>query len=78
MKLVEYFDSIVVSGDLKWEKPEPEIFHRVCTNMGVMPFECLIVGDKIETDIKGGFAARLGITGKIFKADYVIINPILS
>ncbi|CAG7638702.1 unnamed protein product [Allacma fusca] len=62
LKLEEYFDCIVVSGDLKWEKPQPEIFHRVCTTLGVQPYECLIVGDKVETDIVGGFRAQLGIT----------------
>jgi len=60
--LEDYFDAIVVSGDLQYEKPEPEIFHRVCDNLGVRSFECLIVGDRIETDIKGGYAAELGIT----------------
>lgn len=62
LKLQGYFDAIVVSGDLKWEKPQAEIFHRACQLLGVEPFECLIVGDKIETDIVGGFQARLGIT----------------
>lgn len=62
LKLEEHFDSIVVSGDLKYEKPQPEIFHRACTSLGVQPFECLMVGDKIETDIVGGFQAQLGIT----------------
>jgi len=62
LKLQEHFDSIVVSGDLKWKKPQPEIFHRVCTSLGVEPFECLMVGDTIETDIVGGFEAQLGIT----------------
>jgi len=61
LHLEEHFDEIVVSGDLKWEKPQPEIFHRICSNLGVQPFECLIVGDKIETDILGGFQAQLGI-----------------
>jgi beta-phosphoglucomutase-like phosphatase (HAD superfamily) len=62
LKLQEHFDCIVVSGDLKWEKPQPEIFHRACTSLGVEPFECLMIGDKIETDIVGGFQAELGIT----------------
>jgi len=62
LRLEEYFDCIVVSGDLKWEKPQPEIFHRVCTALGVQPYECLMVGDKIETDIVGGCQAQLGIT----------------
>ncbi len=62
LKLQEHFDAIVVSGDLKWEKPQPEIFHRACRQLGVEPFECLMIGDKIETDIVGGFEAQLGIT----------------
>lgn len=62
LKLAEHFDTIVVSGDLKWEKPQPEIFHRACTKLGVEPFECLMIGDKIETDIVGGFQAEIGIT----------------
>ncbi|XP_035715291.1 uncharacterized protein LOC110859166 isoform X2 [Folsomia candida] len=62
MKLQQYFDVIVVSGDLKWEKPQPEIFLRACQMLGVEPFECLMIGDKLETDIAGGFQAQLGIT----------------
>ncbi|CAL8092446.1 unnamed protein product [Orchesella dallaii] len=62
LKIAEHFDTIVVSGDLKWEKPQPEIFHRACTKLGVEPFECLMIGDKIETDIMGGFQAEIGIT----------------
>ncbi|ODM91635.1 N-acylneuraminate-9-phosphatase [Orchesella cincta] len=62
LKIAEHFDTIVVSGDLKYEKPQPEIFHRACTKLGVEPFECLMVGDKIETDIVGGFEAEIGIT----------------
>lgn len=30
--------------------------------LGVEPFECLMIGDKLETDIVGGFQAQLGIT----------------
>lgn len=30
--------------------------------LGVEPFECLMIGDKLETDIAGGFQAQLGIT----------------
>lgn len=62
LKLNSHFDVIVVSGDLKWEKPQAEIFHRACQKLGVEPYECLIVGDKLETDIEGGFKAQLGIT----------------
>jgi len=62
LKLQDHFDAIIVSGDLKWEKPQPEIFHRACTLLGVEPFECLMIGDKFETDIIGGLRAQLGIT----------------
>jgi N-acylneuraminate-9-phosphatase len=60
--LDDYFDSIVISGDVGCEKPERKIFRSVFTSLGVEPFECLIVGDKLDTDIKGGFEANLGIT----------------
>jgi len=60
-KLENYFDAVAVSGDLEWEKPAPEIFYKVCKNLGVEPYECLMIGDRLETDILGGFQAQFGI-----------------
>lgn len=57
LDLEHLFDAVVVSGDFKFEKPQPEIFHQVCTLLRVEPFECLMVGDSLET----GQFALLGL-----------------
>ncbi|KAK4884234.1 hypothetical protein RN001_000505 [Aquatica leii] len=62
LKLREYFDVILVSGDLPWEKPNPRVFQKACECLGVEPRKCIMVGDKIETDILGGIQAKLGGT----------------
>lgn len=46
------FDSILVSDDLPFEKPDPRIFLAACNYLGVAPNNCIMVGDKIETDIQ--------------------------
>lgn len=46
------FDCILVSGDLPWEKPDPEIFYSACKYLGVEPRQCAIIGDKLESDIQ--------------------------
>ncbi|XP_030378482.1 N-acylneuraminate-9-phosphatase [Scaptodrosophila lebanonensis] len=58
----EYFDCVLVSSDLPWEKPHPEIFYAACNFLGVKPQTCAMIGDKLETDIKGGHLAQLGLT----------------
>ena len=62
LSLEQYFDVILVSGDLSWEKPEREIFRRACRILNVKPDSCIMVGDKLETDILGGIEADLGGT----------------
>lgn len=46
------FDCILVSSDLPWEKPDARIFLAACNYLGVAPSNCIMVGDKIETDIQ--------------------------
>lgn len=48
----QFFDCILVSSDLPWEKPHPNIFYAACNYLNVKPEECVMVGDKIGTDIK--------------------------
>ncbi|EDW62773.1 N-acylneuraminate-9-phosphatase [Drosophila virilis] len=57
-----YFDCVLVSSDLPWEKPHREIFYAACNFLRVKPHECAMIGDKLETDIKGGHLAQLGLT----------------
>ncbi|XP_050316409.1 N-acylneuraminate-9-phosphatase isoform X2 [Anthonomus grandis grandis] len=58
----EYFDLILVSGDLPYEKPDKNIFFQACEYLNVHPKDCLMVGDKLETDIQGGLEAGLAGT----------------
>ncbi|XP_045453136.1 N-acylneuraminate-9-phosphatase [Melitaea cinxia] len=60
--LRKYFDCVLVSGDLPWEKPDQNIFLEACKLLNVEPSTCIMVGDKLETDIKGGKEAELGGT----------------
>ncbi|XP_063220646.1 N-acylneuraminate-9-phosphatase isoform X2 [Bacillus rossius redtenbacheri] len=62
LELGDFFDVVLVSGDLPWEKPQRDIFLEACRCLGVLPCHCLVVGDKLETDIQGGVNACLGGT----------------
>ncbi|KZC06443.1 PREDICTED: N-acylneuraminate-9-phosphatase [Dufourea novaeangliae] len=62
LSLEQYFHVILVSGDLPCEKPEREIFKKACRFLNIKPEKCLMVGDKLETDILGGIKAGFGGT----------------
>uniref|UniRef100_A0ABD2X1C2 N-acylneuraminate-9-phosphatase n=1 Tax=Trichogramma kaykai TaxID=54128 RepID=A0ABD2X1C2_9HYME len=62
LSLQQYFDIILVSGDLPWEKPSAQIFEEACRYLNVHPENCIMVGDKLETDIQGGIEAGLAGT----------------
>ncbi|XP_026476615.1 N-acylneuraminate-9-phosphatase-like [Ctenocephalides felis] len=62
LNLTSLFDCIIVSGDLPWAKPDQKIFLEACKYLGVEPKRCVMIGDKLETDIQGGIEAELGLT----------------
>ncbi|XP_058119159.1 N-acylneuraminate-9-phosphatase-like [Anopheles ziemanni] len=62
LALNKYFDCILVSSDLPWAKPDRNIFYAACHYLGVPPGQCVMIGDKLETDIQGGIEANLGAT----------------
>lgn len=62
LELDSLFDNIIVSGDYVHEKPDAEIFDMACRHLQVQPNQCMMVGDKLETDILGGIQAQLGCT----------------
>lgn len=53
------FDAILVSAIEGTGKPAPEIFHRACGRLGVLPGEALHVGDSREEDYDAARAAGL-------------------
>ena len=52
------FDSIVVSDDVGYAKPDPEIFRIALGRYGLEPGEAVYVGD-MDVDVQGALAAGL-------------------
>jgi putative hydrolase of the HAD superfamily len=57
--ITEYFDDIIVSGEVPYAKPDPEIFLLSCSRLGVKPEETVFVGDYYPNDIAGALAAGI-------------------
>ncbi len=64
--LTKYFSTIITSEEAGAQKPKPEIFKHALETANAEKNECLMIGDDIETDIKG--ALNFGI-------DQVLFNP---
>jgi HAD superfamily hydrolase (TIGR01509 family) len=57
--LAEYFDFIIDSHVVGFEKPDPRIFHLGCERGGVAPEDVVYVGDLYEIDVVGARGAGL-------------------
>ncbi len=57
--LMDYIDTIVVSCDVRYRKPHPEIYLIALRELGLKPEEAMFVGDVLEIDIVG--ALKLGM-----------------
>jgi HAD superfamily hydrolase (TIGR01549 family) len=49
----DWFDAIVVSADVGWRKPHPEIFWEALRRIGIGPGHVIFVGDTPEADVLG-------------------------
>jgi len=58
-KLDKYFTSIIISEEMGLQKPHPFLFRACIMEMGLKQNECMMVGDRFDTDIKG--AKHLGM-----------------
>lgn len=65
--LMKYFDAVIVAGEeTPLPKPDPAPFLQISSRLGVKPEECVMVGDKPYTDVRGG--KRAGIrTIRVFR-----------
>ncbi|WLR52808.1 HAD family hydrolase [Bacillus tianshenii] len=54
-----YFDHIIISGAFGRGKPDPSIFKHALERFNIEPEEALMVGDNLNTDIKGANAAGI-------------------
>lgn len=59
LSLTDFFDVILISGEIGYRKPHPFVFTELHKRLGVAPSELLYVGDNPEDDIEG--ALRSGI-----------------
>jgi putative hydrolase of the HAD superfamily len=57
--LRDYFEAIVVSGDLGYAKPHAKPFETMLAHLKLHPEECLFVGDNWVADVQG--AKRTGM-----------------
>lgn len=62
--LEEYFDDIIISGNVGVHKPSKEIFFLSCEHLGVLPEEAVYVGDQMHNDIIG--AENAGMTAVLY------------
>lgn len=44
-ELDELFDAVVISGEVGWDKPAPEIYTMTVERLGLKPEECLFIDD---------------------------------
>jgi FMN phosphatase YigB (HAD superfamily) len=54
-----YLDTIILSGEVGFEKPEPEIFKAALRALAVNPEETVYIGDTYHTDVEGAFEAGI-------------------
>ena len=57
--IATYFDAIVSSAEVGYEKPDPRIFKEALTRLRTSPEHTLHVGDSIDEDFQGATAAGL-------------------
>lgn len=67
-ELVQYFDDVIISGAFGRGKPDPSIFDHVLKKVNVKKEDALMVGDNLNTDIKG--ANSLGIKSVWINRDH--------
>jgi 2-haloacid dehalogenase len=61
----EWFDGIVISGEVKMIKPDPRIFAHVLEKFGLVPSETVFVDDNAE-NVRAAEAA--GFVGIVFES----------
>ena len=70
-ELDTYMDVMLSNEDVKFPKPDPEIYNKVMERIGVKPAECLIVEDN-ENGIKAARAsgAHVLVVKSVTEANY--------
>jgi putative hydrolase of the HAD superfamily len=64
--LTPFFDDVIISSEVGFEKPDADIFHFALNQASVSAEECLYVGDNYYDD---------GVGSRKVGMDFVILNP---
>ncbi len=68
LRIEEFFDTIVISSDYGFRKPDPRLFHIALAAMNAQGSEAAYIGNKYETDLLGAKAAELATAGLIHQS----------
>ncbi|MFC7391461.1 HAD family hydrolase [Scopulibacillus cellulosilyticus] len=58
-ELPPFFEKIIISGDFGKGKPDPALFEHALAETGLKKDEAIMVGDNLNTDIKGANSAGM-------------------
>jgi putative hydrolase of the HAD superfamily len=58
-EISHFFDVTIFSASVGMKKPEAQIYHLACEQLGVKPNECLYIGDGDSNELSG--ASQLGM-----------------
>ncbi len=62
--LADYFESVIISGDYGYRKPDPRLFHAALSELQVRPEEAIFVGNDRFRDVFG--ARQVGMKTILF------------
>jgi len=51
-KIIGYFDSVIISGETLWHKPDLNLYSYAASKLKVEPENIVMVGDRLDWDIK--------------------------
>ena len=71
--LRRHFSAIVVSSELGWLKPHPELYRTALNRVGVRAEDALFVGDDLNNDVRGPKA--LGLRTAWFTTESTVRPP---
>ncbi|MBN2013593.1 MAG: TIGR02253 family HAD-type hydrolase [Candidatus Altiarchaeota archaeon] len=69
-----FFHFVTISGDTGSEKPDPELFRRAIDKSGCAPGETMMVGDRLDKDVKGANEAGM-VTVQVMRGKYREVKP---
>jgi putative hydrolase of the HAD superfamily len=59
LNILQFFDSVTLSSEAGYCKPDREIFEAAVRSLGVPAFEVLLVGDSLHDDVEAAMRAGL-------------------